>query len=258
MSEQPLVSIVCPVYNAERYLDQTVRSVLGQSYPNWELLLMIDAKSSDGSLSMARAWTDKDSRIRTHEAPTHLGVANNRNHGIQIARGEFLAFLDADDLWLPMKLERQVHFMLTNKVDFSCHSYSQIDPEGRPLQVTRVCPPVITFQDLLRSNVIGCLTVMIKTKLLKQFSFATDQPHEDFILWLEILKRTSKAYGLAENLALYRVLPQSRSGDKKRAARERWHIYRNVLQLSLASSLYYFFWYAFMAIKQRQRSTSSP
>lgn len=256
MLRQPLVSIICPVYNAERYLEETVRSVIRQSYSQWELLLMIDAKSADASLEMARSWAISDSRIVVVESAEHLGVANNRNHGIAIAKGEFIAFLDSDDLWLPMKLERQMNFMVSKGIAFTCHSYSQINPEGQALGVIRHVPAVITYKDLLKSNVIGCLTVIIRTDLLKQFSFRTDQPHEDFILWLEILKHVPHACGIDENLALYRVLPFSRSGNKKRAAMERWSIYRSVLKLNPFIASYYFCWYALLAILQRKATTS--
>jgi teichuronic acid biosynthesis glycosyltransferase TuaG len=251
----PLVSIICPVYNAERYLDETVRSVLAQTYSHWELLLMMDAKSSDSSLERAQAWSRQDARILVKESPQHLGVANNRNHGIALACGDYVAFLDAGDLWQPEKLFKQIQFMQEQGSSFSCHAYRQIDPDSQPLPVLRECPPLITYEDLLKSNVIGCLTVMLKTDLLKKFRFAVDQPHEDFILWLEILKTIPCAHGFNENLARYRVLPHSRSGNKKRAALERWSIYRQVLGLNLPRSLYYFCFYAVNAILQRRRTS---
>lgn len=251
MNPEALISIISPVYNAERFVEETIRSVLGQTYSNWELLLVIDAKSTDDSLSICKSWQVRDPRIRVVVSPANLGVANNRNHGIEVAKGEFIAFLDSDDVWLPQKLERQIQFMIENKIDFSCHSYGQMAPDSTPLPVVRNCGSEITYFDLLKSNVIGCLTVVIRSSLLKQFSFNPQLPHEDFILWLEILKKIPKAYGLDEKLALYRVLPHSRSGDKKRAALDRWHLYRQVIGLSFFNSIYYFLFYAFKAIIQR-------
>ncbi len=251
MHKDALVSIICPVYNAERFVDETIRSVLNQTYSNWELLLIVDAKSSDQALFICKNWQLRDPRIQVLEGPTNLGVANNRNNGIQAAKGEFIAFLDSDDVWLPEKLERQTSFMLKNRVEFSCHTYGQMAPDSSPLPLIRHCPPEITYVDLLKSNVIGCLTVMVRTSVIKQFSFNPLLPHEDFVLWLEILRKIPKAYGLDEKMALYRVLPQSRSGNKKQAALDRWNLYRQVLKLSFLETLYYFVSYAFKAVIQR-------
>jgi teichuronic acid biosynthesis glycosyltransferase TuaG len=243
------------VYNAEKYLDETVQSVLAQTYPLWELLIVIDCKSTDRSLEIAKKWESLYPQIQVLTSSQNLGVANNRNLGIQNAKGEFTAFLDSDDLWLPKKLEYQVLFMLEKNIDFSFHSYQQMDSKGTALAVHRLAPHQVSYTDLLKSNVIGCLTVMIKTSVLEKFSFMVDQPHEDFLLWLDILKKTGSAYGLSEVLARYRILPNSRSGDKKRAALERWSIYRNVLKLSLVESLYYFVIYACSAVRQRLGSS---
>lgn len=253
MSFNFLVSVITPVYNCERYLDDTVRSVLAQTYQHWELLLIIDVKNSDHSLEKALAWGQQDSRIKILQSPENLGVANNRNIGIKSANGDLIAFLDADDLWLPQKLERQIDFMVKKNADFCSHTYQQIQEDGSLLPIIRRCRENATREDLLKSNDIGCLTVMIKSSLIKQFSFKSNQAHEDYVLWLEILEKTSIAYGLDEVLGYYRVLPQSRSADKKKAALDRWHIYRRVLRLSLTSSIYYFCHYALMALHQRRR-----
>lgn len=253
MAQPALISIITPVYNAERFLDETVRSVLAQTYREWELLLIIDAKSRDRSLVLAQEWAAKDPRIQVIALPTNLGVANNRNNGIRIASGEYTAFLDADDLWVPEKLSEQIMFMQRENCEFSCHSYQQMTEQGQLIPVVRRCPPSIHYNDLLKTNVIGCLTVMIKSSLLKKHSFKEQIPHEDFILWLELLKTLPEARGLNKTLAHYRVLPSSRSGDKKRAARERWYLYREVIGLNWWASVYYFSIYALSAIAIRLR-----
>lgn len=247
------VSIICPVYNVEKYLDATVTSVLAQTYPHWELLLIIDANSSDQSLSLSHKWTKQDPRILLLESPAHLGVANNRNQGILKATGDYIAFLDSDDLWHPQKLEKQVLFMTSQSVDFSYHSYQQIDSVGELLPLIRQAPKHINYNSLLKTNAIGCLTVMVRTSLLKQHAFSPNLPHEDFLLWLELLKQTPHAQGLSEVLAYYRVLPQSRSSNKKYAARDRWIIYRKILRLNFLASLYYFTHYSLTALGQRLR-----
>lgn len=245
------VSIICPVYNVEKYLDATVASVLAQTYPHWELLLVIDAKSSDQSLSLAKKWESQDPRILVLESPANLGVANNRNQGILKASGDYIAFLDSDDLWLPQKLEKQILFMLSSSVDFSYHSYQQIDHAGQFLPLIRHAPPQVNYSSLLKSNVIGCLTVMVHSSLIKRHAFRPHLPHEDFLLWLELLKQIPQAQGLSEVLAYYRVLPHSRSSNKKQAARDRWLIYRKILRLNFFTSLYYFIHYSLTAMSQR-------
>ncbi|MEY4616747.1 MAG: hypothetical protein RJB66_1707 [Pseudomonadota bacterium] len=249
--QQPLISVITPVYNAQDFLSATIESVLAQTYSHWELLLMMDAKSSDRSLLIAREWAARDQRIKVLESPEHQGVANNRNQGIAKASGAYMAFLDSDDLWRPEKLKKQLQFMQINQSTFSCHSYQQMSAAGQELQVIRRVPSQICYDDLLKENVIGCLTVMVESALLKRHPFKKDIPHEDFILWLDLLKEVPVAHGLDENLAQYRVLPQSRSGDKKRSALDRWHLYRHVLKLPLAKSLYCFAWYAFKALRVR-------
>lgn len=253
MVKQTLISVITPVYNAEEYLNQTVQSVIAQTYVHWELLLVIDAKSSDRSLALARDWALRDQRIKLIESPNNLGVANNRNHGIAQASGEYIAFLDSDDVWLPKKLETQLLFMQQHQSLFAFHTYQQITANGIELPVIRRSPTLIRYTDLLKENVIGCLTVMIESNLLKQHAFRSDVPHEDFILWLEILKTIPMAHGIDQNLARYRVLAQSRSADKRRSALDRWHLYRNVLKLPLVKALFYFANYAFHALRVRLR-----
>ena len=253
-SSRGQVSIICPVYNTELYLEETIASVMQQSHIHWELLLVIDAKSSDQSLKLAQKWAYQEPRIRCLQSESNLGVAHNRNFGIQQAKGEFIAFLDSDDLWHPQKLEKQILFMKSQTLDFSYHSYQQMSEKGQILPLIRKAPPQVTYSDLLKTNSLGCLTIMIRTAVLKQYSFQPHLPHEDFLLWLEILKQIPKAHGLNEILAYYRVLPHSRSGDKKRAARDRWNIYRKVLGFSFFQSLYYFSFYSIIAITQRLKA----
>lgn len=252
MAEQhPLISVITPVYNAQDFLSATIEAVVAQTYSHWELLLMMDAKNSDRSLLIAREWASRDPRIKVLESPEHQGVANNRNQGIMKASGRYIAFLDSDDVWRPEKLQKQLLFMQKAQSLFSCHSYQQMSATGQELPVVRRVPSQIGYDDLLKENVIGCLTVMVESSLLKRHQFKKGIPHEDFILWLELLKEVPVAHGLDENLAQYRVLPHSRSGDKKRSALDRWHLYRHVLKLPLAKSLYCFAWYAVRAVRVR-------
>lgn len=246
-----LVSIITPVYNAEPFLADTIQSVIEQSHRNWELLLIIDSNSKDQSLHIAQRYEKLDSRIFVIQSESNVGVARNRNNGLQLARGQFIAFLDADDTWTSRKLETQILFMTNNRALFSYHTYQQMNEQNQILPIIRKAPEKTSYKDLLRSNVIGCLTVMLDSTLAKQFQFKIDEPHEDFILWLELLRKIPYAYGIDENLARYRVLPQSRSGNKIKAALNRWHIYRHIVKLNFLKSIFYFINYTFYSLLYR-------
>jgi teichuronic acid biosynthesis glycosyltransferase TuaG len=250
-SSTPLVSIVTPVYNAERFLEATIRSVLAQNYQNWELLLVIDFKSKDHSLEIARRFAQQDNRIRVIFDEQNQGVAANRNHGIDEARGAYVAFLDADDLWLPEKLKAQVEFMEQRSVDFSFHSYQTMSEQGEVWGAVRaIRSAVVSYEELLKDNQIGCLTVMLRRSFLGNHRFYAGS-HEDLVLWLELLRTGGTAQGIIECLAQYRIVQGSRSNNKILAAAWRWRILREVEKLSWPWALWYFGWYFYFAVVKR-------
>jgi glycosyltransferase involved in cell wall biosynthesis len=244
---EELVSIITPLYNSKDFLEDTINSVLRQSYRNFEMII-VDDSSNDGSCAIAETYTKKDKRIILIRLKQNCGVARARNVAIEASNGRYIAFLDSDDLWLPEKLEKQIAFMREKKAVFTYTAYRIIDEKNNMGGIVSV-PARIDYKGLLNSCVIGCLTAMYDIESIgKQFMPEVDK--EEYILWLRILKAGNVAHGLNEPLALYRVRSNSISHDKLNAARCQWNIYRKVENLSLLRSVYHFTSYAYYGYKK--------
>ena len=246
-----LVSVVMPAHNSQGLLSESVQSVLAQTYSEWELVLVDDA-SRDGTLALARQLASGDPRIRVLPLEQNVGVAEARNRGIGAASGQYLAFLDSDDLWLPNKLQTQIDFMRSSGAGFSFAQYRRIGVDGSLSNPVKV-PATVTYEGLLRGNSIGCLTVAIDRFQIPEVSMPKIK-HEDYVAWLKILKRGHIAYGIPQDLARYRVTSSSVSSDKRQAASWTWNIYRRVEGLSLIKSAWCFLNYTARAIYIRQFS----
>jgi teichuronic acid biosynthesis glycosyltransferase TuaG len=249
------VSVLMPAYNAARTLKESVQSVQQQTLPDWELLLVVDRKSCDDTRAIAQALAAEDERIRLITDLPYGGCSYNRNFAMTQARGEFLAFLDSDDLWLPEKLARQTAFMQAVQCDLSYTGYAQMDWQGRPLARTITPPARLAYDDLLNENLLGCLTAMIRRSRFPAFEFP-DHLHEDFIIWLRMLRETV-AQGLPETLAVYRVAASSRSGNKIRAAAARWRILRKFEHLPLRRAAPAFARYIYRSLRKRTNRGNS-
>ena len=239
MDHKDLVSIIMPVYNGEDYLPDAVESILKQTYPHWELLL-IDDGSTDQSQALARAYGERDKRISCISLPQNGGVARARNAGIKQARGRFIAFCDSDDSWLPEKLEKQIVYMKGHEAAISCTSYCRYSKESeKATRAHLVTPPLeVDYSRLLEGNSLGCLTVMIDTHYIAKSKIAFRQiHHEDYALWLDLLRQGWKAYGLQEDLASYHVHKQSLSANKWKSLLWTWQIYRHEEGLPLGKAL---------------------
>lgn len=243
------VSIIMPAYNAAATLASSVRSVLEQTHSDWELLLIVDVKSSDATLELARGFAAQEPRIRLISGLERGGCVFNRNHGLREAAGDFICLLDSDDLWHPQKLEKQISFMEAEKADITCTGYGWMGWDGSPLPTVVMPPERITHADMLLENHIGCLTVMLRRSRYPSLEFV-EFLHEDYILWLQLTRDTA-ARGLRENLATYRLARHSRSGNKVHAATKRWQILRRFEKLSLPRALWCFTHYAFGAMRKR-------
>ena len=215
------VSIIVPMYNAEKFIGKTIESVLSQTYENWEMLIMNDV-STDNSLAVVNEYVKKDDRIKVVNTEKNMGVVKGRNHLIDLANGKYIAFLDADDYWHSQKLEKQIKFMKEKSE--------------------------ISYTDMLKNNYLGCLTVMYDVEKVGKRYFKELEKNEDYVLWLEIVKDVKTIFGLKENLAYYRVLDNSRSSNKAKTAKVRWEIYRKVEKLPFLKSVYYFLHYAVRAV----------
>ena len=247
--KKPLVSIIMPSFNCEKTIEYSIESVINQSYQQWQLIVVDDC-STDCSRDVIKRYTVKDSRIKLFVSSSNSGPAATRNRAIDVASGRFIAFLDADDSWEPQKLEKQISFMLEKDIAFSFTSYRKIDEDGKFLR-NRIAPSSLTYQDLLSTNHIGCLTACYDSDKLGKVFMPDIARCQDFALWLKILKRLDKGYGLNECLASYRVGSSTVSSNKIITAHHVWHVYRQVEKLSFIQSCYYFLSYIIHGIKNR-------
>jgi teichuronic acid biosynthesis glycosyltransferase TuaG len=236
------VSVIMPTYNVENFISDSIQSVLDQTYQDWELVISDDG-STDGTLALLERFQESDTRIKLLRPHRNSGPAHARNLAIAAAQGRYIAFLDSDDLWKPMKLARQLAFMEGRDIAFSFSSYDRIDEDGNYINTHWVQTPV-TYRDLLKTCVIGCLTAVYDTEKIGKVYMPDIRKRQDLGLWLRILKMTGQAVPLSESLALYRLRKNSVSADKISAAKHTWSIYRDVERLGLMQSAYYFANYA--------------
>ena len=245
-----LVSIIMPCYNAAPYIAQSIDSVLAQTYEDWELLITDDG-STDKSVDIIQAYCDKDERIRLERSETHCGPGTTRNKAMARARGQYIAFLDADDLWLPDKLERQMAFMTENHYGFTFTGYELISEKGDASGKTVMTDEVMDHKKYLRNTIIGCSTVMLDTAIVGEVRMTRDDTSDDMTLWLELMHRGFKAYPLDLVLAKHRIRKDSASSNKFKATRDVWRVYRVNEGMPLLKSMYCFMGYAYNAIKKR-------
>ena len=242
MQNEILISVVMPNYNGYRFVEQAIDSVLSQTYKNFELLV-VDDYSKDDSLSLIQQKAQSDNRIRVIALEHNAGVANARNVGIKEAKGEYIALLDNDDLWTEDKLERQL-LIAQKGADIVYCSYDFIDEQNRSIKKPFVVPQQTDFNKMLTSSVISCSTSFIKTELMQAHPFNADFYHEDYVLWMELLRVCPTAYGDQKVLMHYRQVTGSRSNKKGNAAKERWNTYRKALKLNTVTSAWAFMRYA--------------
>ena len=250
---QELVSVIMPVHNAEKYLNESIQSVISQTYQTWELLIVNDG-SSDNSKSIIDGFVKSDNRIRYFETDSPSGSpALPRNIGIKNAQGCFIAFLDSDDVWLPNKLECQLHlFSEYEDMAIGFSDYEKIDENGVRNERIVKSPAIATYRQLMYGNVIGCLTAIYDVRKLGKVFFPLI-PHEDYALWLSILKKGYVARNTGVVSALYRVRNHSVSSNKWRVIFWQWNIYVNVERIGYLKAAYYFVHYAVKAfIKNRK------
>lgn len=246
-----LVSIIIPVYNAEKFLYNTISTVLNQTYSNWELILVNDC-STDSSVKIIKEYVKKDKRIKLVNNKTNSKAAISRNNGIKKAKGKYICFLDADDLWDKEKLEKQINFMKKNNCAFSFTGYEFADANGKPNGKKVYVPQKINYKQALKNTTIWTSTVMFDMdKLSKNDIYMPDVKSEDTASWWSILKKIDHAYGLNEILSFYRRTEGTLSSNKFEAIRRIWNLYRNVEHLGFVYSCYCFCYYAFNAVKRR-------
>lgn len=230
---EPLVSIIMPAHNAEKYIRQSIQSVINQSYQNWELIITDDA-STDQTLEAIESFNED--RIHILKLTQNVGAAIARNTSIERAKGDFMAFLDSDDLWHKDKLAKQIAFMQNNKISFSSTEYGNIDENGQLLNITQNHDQ-LDYDGILK-YCPGNSTVIYNTKQLGKFYIPNIRKRNDFVMWLQVIKSAKKLYGLPEVLTYYRVRQDSLSSNKSDLVKYQWKVYREFENLSLVKSLY--------------------
>lgn len=250
MESQPLVSVIMPCYNMASYVSDSIKSVIAQTYPHWELLIVDDA-SSDETVNIIKSYAQADSRIKLAIKKQNSGISDTRNQCIQMAQGQFLAFLDADDIWHPEKLEKQLSFMLAKNIGFTYSTYDWIDEDGKIMNKFINTIGNLDYKTYLRNTIIGCSTVMVNKAITGDVFVPKFRTSEDTATWLDILRKGLMAYAIDESLVSYRIRRKSASSNKIRASIDLWKVYRQHEKLPFFKAIYYFSCYAFNAVKKR-------
>lgn len=246
------VSVIMPVYNCEKFLKHTIRSVREQTYENWELIIIDDA-SVDNSLSEAEHYATEDNRIKVFRMPENSGVSACRNFGLSHASGDYVAFLDSDDLWSKYKLERQLAFMQQNNAALSHTSYAFMNEQGEVMRNGKVDVDFeVDLERYMKTTQIGMSTVMIDRRKVPHFEFPQDRELcEDARVWMSFMREGQKFYGLNDVLLLYRVRSNQLSRNKVRMAQNTLKRYWNEKKLPAYKRLAYFLHYACNGVEKR-------
>lgn len=234
--EKTLVSIIMPAYNAEKYIREAIESILKQTYTEWELIIVDDA-SVDTTLEIIKEFQIRDNRIICVKSDKNEGVASARNKGIQAAKGEYIAFLDSDDLWKAEKLEIQIHYMQEHNCGFVYSAYDVIDEKNVYQKTITPYWDKVSYKKLLNTNIIACCTAVIKSEYIKD-NLMPQLKHEDYATWLNILKNHQLiAECVPGILASYRLVKGSVSSNKIKTIGWNWKIYRYNQQLGFLRSV---------------------
>lgn len=250
--DEPLISVIIPLYNSERYIKETLESVINQTYRNIEVII-IDDNSNDSGLDIVKNYCKNDNRIRYYSNEKNSGVSFSRNRGVNLSWGEWIAFIDSDDKWEKNKIEEQVKLASEKKGEFIFTGSSFIDESDKKYPGIYSVPESIGYNELLKSNYISCSSVLIKKKYLLKYPFGRDDIHEDYSCWLKVLREESVvALGVQKPLLIYRISKKSKSGNKIKSAKMVYGSYRDI-GLSVVEAIYY--WCHFFIKRNRKYKT---
>lgn len=236
-----LISIIMAAYNAEKTIEYAIDSVAAQTYSDWELLVVNDC-SKDNTRAIVEAYAAKDSRIKLINNEKNSGVSITRLNALNAAKGDWIAILDSDDAWMPQKLEKQIALQKEKNADVVFTGVTYINEFGENLNWVFNVPYQVGYKKLLKQNVITNSSAIVRKELFAKHYAIGDYMHEDFALWLGVLKTGVTAYGINEPLIVYRVSTSSKSGNKFKSAIMNWKTYR-FMNMNVLSSAYYMGWY---------------
>ena len=251
-----LVSIITPSYNSAIFITETIQSVLKQTYTNWELIIVDDA-SKDNTCAIVNEFIKKDVRIHFIKLGQNSGAGVARNKAIEHAKGTYITFLDADDLWKPHKLETQLKFMEKHKLSFTFSSYEQINETGTPLLKKIEALTVLDYNKLLKSNYVGNLTGIYNAEILGKIYMPEIRKRQDWVLWMRVIEKSGETKGIQESLAYYRVRKDSISANKFNLLKYNYIFYRKGLNFAPLKSVIYLirFLVEHFFIKSKQTTT---
>ena len=236
------ISVIMPTYNCEKFIGTAVESVLCQTFSDIELIIVDDC-SIDETPRILSELQNGDKRIKVLKNERNMGVAETRNRGISFASGRVIALIDSDDIWEPEKLGAQYELYCAGNKIIYC-SYGFIDDKGSQIKRPFIVPETTNYRKMLTNNVISCSTILADASLMKNNPFSDSFYHEDYVLWMKLLKIEKNAVGLRDVMAHYRLHDNSRSSKKTRAALNRWKVYREGLGMNFFASAVAFAGYA--------------
>ncbi|PTN38079.1 glycosyltransferase family 2 protein [Desulfonatronum sp. SC1] len=245
-----LISIITPTFNSAAFMAQTAASVRSQTHQDWEWLITDDF-SQDGTWAKLQALCASDNRIKAVRNDANKGPAFSRNCSMDRAKGQYFAFLDADDVWLPSKLEAHLDFMTSGNIPFSFTAFEIIDQHGQSTGkiVDGKSQIPFNYKDMLRKKAtMGCSTVMIERSLISESRMPELRTGQDYAFWLALLRTGVPATCLPIALTKYRIVPGSISRNKIGKARRQWQIYRELEKLGFLESATCFSSYAWRAV----------
>ena len=240
-----LISIIMPTYNCAKFIKETIQSVINQTYENWELVIVDDC-SNDNTEEIVASFNDK--RIKYHRLEKNSGAAVARTTAMKMATGNYMAFLDSDDLWKKDKLEKQLDFMKKNNYNFTCTAYEQIDEEGNKLNKVIKTKKKANYNRILLDCPVGNSTVMYNVDNLGKFEVPNIRKRNDDALWLQILKKEKFIYGMPDVLMEYRIRNNSISSNKLSLIKYHWQLYREIEHLSVIRSAFHICWWGVIKI----------
>jgi teichuronic acid biosynthesis glycosyltransferase TuaG len=235
--EMPLVSIIVPSFNSDKFIAETIQSVENQTYQNWEMIIVDDC-SIDNTVAIIAKFVANDSRVHLFQLDKNSGTGIARNFALSKAKGQYITFLDADDLWKPLKLEKQIHFLKQHNLPFTFSFYDCINEEGKALNKRVEAPRNLSYRQLFFCNYVGNLTGIYDVNYFGKITISSIRKRQDWMLWLTIVKKIKYAKPVPESLAFYRIRENSLSASKVDLVKHNFAVYRSFHDFNYISSLF--------------------
>lgn len=245
----PTVSIITATFNSQRFVKETIDSILAQTYTDWELIIT-DDESSDSTIDILESYSRMDKRIKIYRLKTNSGAGVARNNSIKHSQGRYIAFCDSDDQWMPNKLQKQIDFMTLYDCALTYSSYKLINEIGDKLGQV-LAKKSLNYKEMLRNNYIGCLTAIYDTDKVGKVYMPIIRKRQDWGLWLKILKKDRIALGIIDTLAIYRVRSSSLSNKKKSLIKYNFNIYRKVEKFSIIKSSFLIIQFTYFYLRNK-------